>query len=825
MSVTQRLQIGMALLVVLGTLLLGLGQPSPMMPLLAIFAAVTSLIFTDFLRWFCLHRLIANLAAVGAAFFTLWNFFRDNSQEQLLAIANLLSILLIILLYQEKNVRLYWQLSVLSLLQVVVAAALTLGPMFGLLLVAYTLVAIASLALFFVYRETQRLAEAESSAAITYAGNGGGERSRQSFWRTTPPVAFQPLDRGAFEQPFLKGGLFWQVASVGFTTLVFAMILFYAIPRSGVSAWQGPAMGGQRISGFSGQVSLDQMGEILQNREPVMRVSFFDAKREKAYPVDAPYFRGAVLTDYHFDGNVAQWGQSPGAFPRSGRRIRRSTVPPNLVRQEVVLSTSGLSVESSGDAPPLFSVYPFYPLPDTPESLRFDGRNEQLFRLHNDVHSPTPSDQYHYVLGTSAFREGLQSQYTPHEGAPLDGAALRRVLRIENSRYPRLKETARRLLLPEEGQNLDRRQQALALEEHFLEIQPLTLGDGASRPYRYSLRPADVERDQYLDPIEDFVANHRSGHCEYFASALVMMLRSQGIPARLVLGYKGGEYNALGDYWLVRQLHAHAWVEAYLEPEDVPAGALAEGESMEGGAWLRLDPTPAADLPAATARSAGLIGLVSDVFDYAQLLWTDYVVGLNSETQKRALFPPVETDPSTSLADVLSLDRWQKFFVDLARSVGLDLRQWPEGQWFSWRAGVAAMILSLAFVGMFRAGGWIFRRLMRGRGRRQTSARFPSIPTVPFYQRLLAILARRGMERRPEQTQREFAAQVAAWLAPLPAPPDAAADQPALAMLPVRIVEDFYRVRFGQTTLDKSETDQIEQALTKLELSLDQHSP
>src|SRR5687768_3887562 len=132
MSLTRRLQISMAALVALGTVLLGLGQPTSVMPLLAIFAAGTSLLFTDVLGWFRLHRVVANLAAVAAAVFSLWNFFHDNSQEQLLSIANLLSILLMILLYQEKNDRLYWQIAVLSLLQVVVAAALNLGLLFGL---------------------------------------------------------------------------------------------------------------------------------------------------------------------------------------------------------------------------------------------------------------------------------------------------------------------------------------------------------------------------------------------------------------------------------------------------------------------------------------------------------------------------------------------------------------------------------------------------------------------------------------------------------------------------------------------------------------------
>ena len=85
--------------------------------------------------------------------------------------------------------------------------------------------------------------------------------------------------------------------------------------------------------------------------------------------------------------------------------------------------------------------------------------------------------------------------------------------------------------------------------------------------FGYSLAP--VPRDRVLDPIEDFVTLHRVGHCEYFASALTLMLRSVGIPSRMVMGFKGGDWNDLGRFYQVRQLHTHAWVEAYLTREQV----------------------------------------------------------------------------------------------------------------------------------------------------------------------------------------------------------------------------------------------------------------
>ena len=98
------------------------------------------------------------------------------------------------------------------------------------------------------------------------------------------------------------------------------------------------------------------------------------------------------------------------------------------------------------------------------------------------------------------------------------------------------------------------------------------------------------------NPIEDFLFRYRSGQCEYFASSMVLMLRSQGIPARLVTGFLGGEYNPFEGYYIVRDNNAHAWVEAYLA----------------GAGWRIFDPTPPAGRPAAGgegALAAGAAGL------------------------------------------------------------------------------------------------------------------------------------------------------------------------------------------------------------------------
>ena len=90
--------------------------------------------------------------------------------------------------------------------------------------------------------------------------------------------------------------------------------------------------------------------------------------------------------------------------------------------------------------------------------------------------------------------------------------------------------------------------------------------------FSYSLSPPPLGPQ----PVDDFLFSTREGFCEHFASSLAVLARAGGLPARVVVGYQGGERNPFGDYWIVRQADAHAWVEIWLD-----------------GAWQRVDPTAA----------------------------------------------------------------------------------------------------------------------------------------------------------------------------------------------------------------------------------------
>ncbi len=125
--------------------------------------------------------------------------------------------------------------------------------------------------------------------------------------------------------------------------------------------------------------------------------------------------------------------------------------------------------------------------------------------------------------------------------------------------------------------------------------------------FDYDLLPGETSGD----PIHYFLTISKKGHCEYFASAMVLLLRSMGIPARMVGGYLGGEWNDLGQYYLVRQSDAHTWVEAWIE----------------GEGWVTFDPTPPASQPARPR------GQIYRFIDMLRLKWYYWVVDYNISRQ------------------------------------------------------------------------------------------------------------------------------------------------------------------------------------------------
>ena len=297
----------------------------------------------------------------------------------------------------------------------------------------------------------------------------------------------------------------------------------------------------------------------------------------------------------------------------------------------------------------------------------------------------------------------------------------------------------------------------------------------------------------------------------YFASALALMLRSQGIPSRLVVGFKGGEYNTVGGYYQVLQRHAHAWTEAYLEPQEVAAVVPPGSDISPGGGWLRLEPTPGADRADARQYERGWLGVADDALDYARTVWSDYILGLTAKRQREAIYHPMseKADPATWSARLKDLVRRRD---QLLGQLGAVCRSW----W--WLLPVGAVAVGLGF--LLRAGvkwtevpRWLRRwdRWTAPSTRPKANGGLRSrTQEVAFYRRFESLLARRGLARPAGQTPREFAVRLAAQ-------PPLNADTPPLGPLAECIVEAFYRVRFGHAVLEAHEWQSLDATLALLE--------
>jgi len=114
--------------------------------------------------------------------------------------------------------------------------------------------------------------------------------------------------------------------------------------------------------------------------------------------------------------------------------------------------------------------------------------------------------------------------------------------------------------------------------------------------YRYSLKDLPIS----ADPLEDFLFKYKYGNCEYFATSMAILLRLNGIPARLVAGYKGGTYNEIGGYYLVRESDAHVWVEAFIKDKG----------------WVRYDPTPASFYPLKEKNAFSKLEFIFETINY-----------------------------------------------------------------------------------------------------------------------------------------------------------------------------------------------------------------
>jgi transglutaminase-like putative cysteine protease len=803
--------LAVAAMVLLATMLLGASYHAPLVVWCTLLLVGSSIYLNDVTGWLRLNRKWASWLSLAAV--VVWCFEAGMQGDwQLVAITYVLLILQIILLFQAKTDRIAWQVMLLSVSQVAVAAGLSPGLWFGPLLVLYTLVGLGALAVLGMDRQLVHAGGAivaRPDPALALSGSPGAVAGAGPLGLPAGGSMALRFEAGAavWSRPLWRRALARQIAAMTVVTLALTLIVFLLFPR--VERQREEMFEDLlRTVGYSHEVTLgDEVGQARQDPGDVLRIRFYDEPGHVPLQVAGdPLLRGSVATNY----SQGRWRQ-----PTQGRGhefLSRSTHPlkpllaEHYVRQRITIEPR--------DDHTLFGVFPAGAIA-ADDGIEMDDRGGELLR----------ADRYQwrrfdYELSTLAIQNGRQVALVPADDfMPL----------VPQDDSEQSEENPTQYLLQMPDKSADgtdplaglraaaetvRQEAQLEPDQHFEIAQALAAYLRASGRFGYS--DLGQKRTAAVDPLEDFVTTHRLGHCEYFAGALALMLRSQGIPARVAIGYRAGEWNSAGGYYHVRQLHAHAWVEALLEPAHYADGSRFPGADWERGAWLTLDATPFSQSAVSDGLSRGLWGRAWMYVDYLQVLWGRFVSGLNYATQQEAIYQPLAAMVKRAGEQLSRLRQW--FGLPAISELGLIGRSWTwyRRHWFSFFGGLTTCALLLAATGAGMLAKRLIRQLRR-LARRAVPLVGPRASNSEIYGRLERVLAHHGYRRSSGQTPYEFALAAGGDLA------ERAGCGP-LAALPRRVVEAFYRVRFGRHPLDSAEAQAVEHALSALERGLGQAS-
>ena len=459
----------------------------------------------------------------------------------------------VVRMFSLRRERDYITLAILAFLMVLAAAVLTVDSIFLFTFAAFMIMAVAT----FVLMEMRRSGHAANIQARHSNDPQEHRHLAFSLVRAAPVLMLMILIGGA--------------------------VVFFVMPRMSAGYMGGYSFGTDFSSGFSDHVRLGQIGQIQQSDAVVMHIQI-DGDAIGRYSLR---WRGVALSN--FDGTT--WSNPPDQFVLQRQPDRSYRVPQinaalrsyvtlnqtreHIIHYRVMMEPIGTNVfflapwarSVSGDyrmlaADSAGAVYNF----DTQRGIT-------RYEAESDIATATPVE-----LRTAAGNSPVRIQ-----------AAYLRLPKLD-PRVPRLAAQ----ITSSAGTDFDK---AAALENYL------------RTRFGYTLQ---LPRTQVKDPIANFLFERKQGHCEYFASAMAVMLRTLGIPSRVVNGFRSDEFNDLTGNYVVRAKDAHAWVEAYF-PEY---------------GWQTFDPTPAGN--SGSPQGWGRVALYLDAM---ASFWRDWVVSYDSSHQ------------------------------------------------------------------------------------------------------------------------------------------------------------------------------------------------
>lgn len=502
----------------------------------------------------------------------------------------------------------------------------------------------------------------------------------------------------------------WRPVTITATSLIVAILLltpalFFLLPRRSMGRLSQFAQQNTFSTGFGDEVTLGQIGRIQQSDTVVMRVQF-----ERTPPPDLK-FHGITLA--HFDGR--RWSnhitETQSFFTRGGFD---NTL--QFTRSDLRRFLDGIGEDA----------------PDLQQQIRENKANFLSYRV---TLEPVGMNIFFFPSRLSAL-QGTAREYLIDNRAALTYADPNRIVRAYSGLS--LIEHHEKLLSQPDA-NVPSLQTYLELPPMDPRVAELAKSITATSPTALEKAAAlehylqenygyTLELQGSSDPISFFLFERKKGHCEYFASSMAVMLRSIGIPARIVNGFRNGEQSELTGSYIIRGKDAHSWVEAFIS----------------GQGWVEFDPTPAADLPVKTFWSK-----VNLYLDAAREFWGDWIINydIGHQTLLADITATRARQSSRQFWNIFNL-HYSHFLERLRNAIAIsDAGARSPRTW----------IIFLAFAATLIVAAYAFFARVRQRLLRKTP---PEHIASVWFKRLAHKAAKRGMPKHSSQTALQWAESV-----------------------------------------------------------------
>jgi transglutaminase-like putative cysteine protease len=705
-----------------------------------------------------LPRVLANLITLAATLYIMHELV-TSGVTPVMVIGQFLVFLQLVKLWEQRANRDYAQLLVLSLLLMVAASINTVSLWFGLLLILYLFLSLYCCLLFHLKVETDGV---KSALAVP----------PDKLSPTTLRQDQRHLARSMRKLTFLVCGI----------AVTFAVFVFLFFPRGSGAGIFGPLQlrGSAALTGFSEQVSFQEVARITQNHEKVAYVRVWHNEQ----PVDGDrtiLLRGVTLDTYRKPvrpGLPWEWTRSSsGSEMREvfgGRSEQLEGVGNDQWRQRIILLPTRTNVLFAMGGPTRFTpADPIIKLKYTPA----DGVLETL-----DV----PTEKVNYeVISSNQIDPPPQNPYSVGKPAARAAAAFPRI--FDFAKRPEVCGSDAQGSLGEQRaqQSPD---QASPLDEEIARNIERYLRDN----FTYTLDLTDERSVRNRDPLEAFLYDWKRGHCEYFAGAMTLMCQSLGMQARMVVGFKCGpeEYNEYNKQYIVLQSDAHAWVEV----------RTASG-------WKVYDPTSSRESNAGTGN--GLKARLGHLIDFLEYTYANAIIAYDLSSQEN-----VRTGLGAAIRNT----------GERVSGIPNQIAQFMQSSKLDPIWGIGTIVLTgilLLMIGIVAAAvGWFIWERWRLR-RRAIRIGIESLPDdeqlrlarqLGFYDDLLRLLDHHHIVRPAHLTPLEFSRSLAFL------PSDAYDTIQRLTGL-------FYRVRFGRAELTEPQRRRLSSVISRLSFELSDAMP